>query len=185
MPRRLRLAVAPLVLLIATLTACAEPTRLPPPEEPAARAPLFASDEEALAAATEAYEEYLAVSNAVFAKPPRDIDRLLEVATPEFVEAERSIAERFDANNWTVAGGTELVTAELQQWFREPSGLTYLVAYMCVDVSTARILDEAGQDVTPVGRPNNVTLEVTMRGSSVGEFMLEKSELWQEVSACD
>jgi len=91
MPRRLTLAVAPLLLALA-LAGCTESTRLPPPEPPAAGEPLFASDEEALAAATAAYEEYLEVSNAVFREPPRNLAPLAEFVTERFLENEKPIA---------------------------------------------------------------------------------------------
>ncbi|GAA1738222.1 hypothetical protein [Microcella frigidaquae] len=184
MPRRLRLAVAPLVLLIAALSACAEPTRLPPPEEPAARAPLFASDEEALAAATEAYEEYLAVSNAVLAKPPRDLSVLKSVATTDFVENERPIAERLNANGWTIEGRSLLVGVELQQWFQEPNGSVAVTIYACLDVTGTRIVDEDGVDVTPADRSPAATLEVELTGATEEELLVSRSELWANSITC-
>lgn len=187
MPRRPALVVAPLTLLVlltATLAGCAEPTRLPPPE-PSAAAPLFASDEEALAAATAAYEEYLAVSNAVFREPPRDLKPLSEVVTDRFLEGEIPVAAQFDENGWVVAGGTQLTGTRLQQWFADATGQSTVIFYACVDVTEARILDRNGLDVTPSERPSEVTLEVELVGEGPESLLVDRSELWEQQDTCD
>lgn len=184
MPRQPALAVVPLLVIAATLVGCAEPTRLPPPEPSAAEAPLFSSDEEALAAATAAYEEYLAVSNLVFSEPPRDLSPLSDITTPEFLENERELAHLLNENGWTISGGSQLVGVELQQWFGDRLNSVTLLIYACVDVSESRILDLDGADVTPADRSEAVTLEVEMVGDSEGDLRVSRSELWANSQTC-
>jgi len=179
MPRRLRLAVAPLVLLIATLTACAEPTRLPPPEEPAARAPLFASDEEALAAATEAYEEYLAVSNAITSNPDAPLAPLQEkTSSAHFENLEASITQ-LRAQGLRSEGSSALASVELQQHSQIGDEIL-IVVYVCLDVSSTRLLDQNGNDVTPRDRADRVALEVALINESgaLRDLIVDGSETW-------
>lgn len=184
MPRPLALALVPLLLLAAALGGCTPSTRLPPPEPSAAGEPLFASDEEALAAATAAYEEYLAVSNAVFRQPPRDLRPLEGVATSEFIENEEPFAEQLDENGWSISGLSTLIGVELQQIFDGPSDSAVLVVYVCLDVSGARVFDAAGVDVTPADRADEVTLEVEMIATSADVLLVNRSELWANSITC-
>ncbi len=183
MPRRLTLAVAPLLLALA-LAGCTESTRLPPPEPPAAGEPLFASDEEALAAATAAYEEYLEVSNAVFREPPRDLSLLETVATEQFIREERALADLLDSNGWVIQGRSELLGVQLQQWFQDSAESSTLTIYACLDVSSTRIVDQDGADVTPAERASKVTLEVELTGDSPEDLLINRSELWQDSIVC-
>ena len=184
MPRPLALALVPLLLLAAALAGCTQPTRLPPPEPSAAGEPLFASDEEALAAATAAYEEYLAVSSAVFREPPRDLSLLEAVATPEFVANEKPLADRLNENGWVISGRSSIVGVELQQVFDDSPNSTVLLVYVCLDVSGARILDSAGEDVTPTDRADEVTLEVEFVAESEDQILVNRSELWANRLTC-
>ncbi|HEX6365881.1 MAG TPA: hypothetical protein VF000_07010, partial [Agromyces sp.] len=64
----------------ATPTPTAAPSPSPSPE------PIFASDEEALAAAVEAYERYLRVSQMIGEEGGANPRRILSVVTPEYAE---------------------------------------------------------------------------------------------------
>ena len=181
MPRRLRLAVAPLVLLIAALTACAEPTRLPPPEEPAARAPLFASDEEALAAATEAYEEYLAAVDAALAVPEQSpsVDQFAtDSALSEF---DQSLNE-FRLQRYKLRGQRVVGSAELQQTYATVEG-TSVVAYMCEDLSDVVLFDVNGESLTTPDRPNYTVFEVLIEFSQEQAWVAGR-EFWENRESC-
>ena len=184
MPRRLRLAVAPLVLLIAALTACAEPTRLPPPEEPAARAPLFASDEEALAAATEAYEEYLAVSNAILRDGGREPERLMGLVSSRVFDVENEGYALLRDNGWRATGSIVLVQATLQQAINNDDGSADTITYVCTSVAEADIVDSSGVPQTDPSRQTLLAHEVVIRFSDLEAFTIEEKSQWDSQSAC-
>ena len=184
MPRRLTLAVAPLLLALA-LAGCTESTRLPPPEPPAAGEPLFASDEEALAAATAAYEEYLAVSNAVTGDPQSSIAQLESKTTPTYFESVSDSVSQLREQGLKSSGTTEIAKVALQQ-HSESESEVLVVLYLCLDVSGTRLIDSGGNDVTPVDRRDLVPLEVTFVSEvSVPNLLLDESEVWPEGAICD
>ncbi|MEO7349354.1 MAG: hypothetical protein ABIW32_05800, partial [Terrimesophilobacter sp.] len=81
----------PAVLLVATLllSGCvpSEPVITPVPEPSVT--PIFASDDEALAAATDAYAKYLEVSDAIFASGGQGIEQLSEVLAGKQLQVEK------------------------------------------------------------------------------------------------
>jgi hypothetical protein len=184
MPRPLALAVLPLALLAAALGGCTQPTRLPPPEPSAAVEPLFASDEEALAAATAAYEEYLAVSNAILQDGGREPERLLELVSAEVFETELEGFELFLQNDWRATGSTELEAIALQQVFDSGSGAVELVAYVCTDVSSNGVVDAEGVSQVSPDRPVIVAHEVLFVFSDSRTAVIQEKVQWDPSVAC-
>lgn len=185
MPRRPALVVAPLTLLVlltATLAGCAEPTRLPPPE-PSAAAPLFASDEEALAAATAAYEEYLAVVDAAFKDPTSsDRDALGEVAVGEALIELGDSLQTFADRGLRFEGGRSLVDVLLQQGY--PDGDAYNVRmYVCESVQGLDVVDAAGNSVVEPTRPQFTAFEVLLVLRADAEVVSERA-LWVDQQFC-
>lgn len=79
-PRRLTsLALAPAAALLVALVGCSGTPEIPDADPAPSAPPLFATEEEALEAATAVYEEYLAVSNQVLADGGSDPDRVARV----------------------------------------------------------------------------------------------------------
>lgn len=183
MPRRPALVVAPLTLLVlltATLAGCAEPTRLPPPE-PSAAAPLFASDEEALAAATAAYEEYLAVVDAALASPS-EAPLLEVVASGEALsEVQESVAEFVD-EGYVLEGLRVLGGATLQQVFVEDDETT-VVAYFCEDLTRVALVDSNGSLLTTEDRPDFTVFEVTVQ-LRPETSTVDIRRFWDNVESC-
>jgi len=187
MPRRLALAALPLVLIVALLSACTESTRIPPAEPPSATQPLFASDEEALEAATAAYEEYLAASNLVTSSPDLDIDPIEALVTSEYLANELMTLEVFSSGGLRTKGESRLRSSALQQFFEEETGAPIVVIYVCLDVSGVLVLDSTGVDVTPPDRAETALLEVELRVEpAISESLLiHRSEPWKEATLCD
>jgi len=68
--------IALVFALVAGLTACTETARIPDAEPSPTATPLFASDEEALAAAVAAYEEFLTVLDGLLQGSNQDASEL-------------------------------------------------------------------------------------------------------------
>ncbi|MGV3731832.1 MAG: hypothetical protein ACO1N6_00345 [Microcella sp.] len=185
MPRPLALALVPLLLLAAALTGCTQPTRLPPPEPSASGEPLFASDEEALAAATAAYKEYLAVSNAVTANPSVDMAELSPLTTSEYYREVSEAVSVLRRDGLRTVGSTRIQGVVLQQWAHTGEGAEVAI-YVCLDVSGALLLDAEGQDVTPSDRSELVPLEVTLVSQAAsGGLLVARSDSWPQGDVCD
>lgn len=182
MSRRLALAVLSLVLVVAPLAACTESTRIPPAEPPSATEPLFASDEEALEAATEAYEEYLLVLDGLL-QSPKIVDSDFDgIATGEALEIARDSIQQFIDDGLAITAPRRIGKAELQQVI-EGAESVEVVVYFCEDVSGITLIDREGRSLTTEDRPDHATFEVTVAFTDSAALVADRS-FWSNESSC-
>jgi hypothetical protein len=174
------------IALVVTLTACTESARIPDAEPSSEGAPLFASDEEALAAATAAYQEYLAASGQVSSSADLDISPIVDLVTEAYLVNEAATLDQFESRGLRTAGDSILAGSALQQWFESGSGGVTVIIYACVDVSNVRLIDRDGVDVTPADRPAIAALEVQFISGVAGseQLLLESSVPWTDTGVC-
>ena len=174
------------IALVAPLAACTQATRLPEAEPSSEIAPLFASDEEALAAATAAYEEYLVASSKASSSPDSDRDALRALTTPLYFEELSQAIDGLHAMQQRTEGLTRLASSTLQQSFEEPGGIATVIMYVCIDVSPVRVVDFSGVDLTPSDREVLVSLEVEMLADreSPPQLRVARSESWAGGDQC-
>ncbi len=186
MSRRCALVALPLLLMVGGLTACTEATRIPPPEQLTATEPLFATDEEALEAATAAYEEYLAVSADASSRPSEDPKLVAPLVTEQYLSDFKRSLEQLAVGGLRTTGSTALVNSSLQQYFEDTGGAT-VVIYTCLDVTGATVVDAEGVDMTPADRALLVSLEVTLvsPSSSTNPLQVANSEAWSGGAICE
>lgn len=180
MPRRVS-AIALLVVvlgLVLGLTGCVQPDVTPSPSPPVSDAPLFASEEEALAAATEAYAEYLKVSDAVGREGWSDSDPLEEVAVDPALAEEQSSAETFNDLGYRLVGTSAFDSMRLQQM--TPSSID---TYLCLDLTDVAIVDALGNSVAPADRPDRFPIEIGFDLTGT-EPRVERSEPWSGADFC-
>lgn len=176
--RSLLVAAGAAVLLV-VLTGCDEP---PPPVTPVPTpsvTAVFASDEEALAAAEDAYAAYLAVSDQASAGGWQNPDLLADHVTAGELEETRVTYEELAASGRHTQGSSTFESMTLQRYDDHD-----LVVYLCLDVSAVRLLDSDGQDVTPTNRPQRVPLEVGFVISSPAILRVNDSDVWDGAELC-
>jgi hypothetical protein len=187
-----RMRTAPALLLATlialSLTSCvpdAEP--ITPSPEPSA-SPIFASDEEALAAAEAAYAAYLEVSAAILSQGGADPERLLLVATTDIYKSESDSFKEFADSGWRSEGTSFVDTVSLQfvDNFAD-EGQTAVSVYACLDVSTTDVFDSSGASIVSDGRPNRTPFETAFSYSSDSPTFLILSEktVWSGENFCD
>lgn len=182
MPRRLAPAVLALVLLVGGVVGCAESTRLPPPEPPAAGEPLFSSDEEALAAATAAYEEYLAAVDAALAEPGAANGDLELIAEGEALEEALASILTFAERGWRFEGSRRVTEARLQQVV--PGHKSAFVAiYVCESVAEVDVVNSQGESVVEPTRPDLTAFEIGVEARDSEAFVVERA-LWSDLQFC-
>lgn len=186
MPRPITLVVLPFALLAAALGGCAQPTRLPPPEPSAAVEPLFASDEEALAAAFNAYDRYIRVSNTLSSSVDADTGLLDEVAVTGHIEEVAESIEALRVAGLRTQGQAEIRAFTLQQHFEDANGDVSVLTYVCLDVTNLRVVDEQGQDKTPADRDDLVSLEVVFWAINglAPDLKVASSKSWTSSELC-
>ena len=162
-------AAAVALVLVGALSASGRASEAPaadPTPTPSAT-PLFASDEEALAAAEEAYAAYLAVTDEIYAEGGAGIEKLATVtAGKQLSEDTRGFAEVERLGLHSI-GATTYDGVELQQFDRESEeGKGVVTIYVCQDVSLVDVFDASGSSVVRTNRPDRTRFEVKFDGDS-------------------
>jgi len=181
-----RLPAVTLVLAAAlAVSGCTPDKPSPVPSVSRSGTPLFASDEEALAAAEEAYAAYLAVYDAILIDGGMASERLLQVATPEQYEYEKAGFESAVLMGYRSSGGSTFDRASLQSLSSNGSNPVATV-YLCEDVSAVDIRDASGVSVVPAGRADRFPLLVEFESSDGAALSLKVSgiEEWTGTDFC-
>ncbi|MET4158468.1 hypothetical protein [Agromyces sp. PvR057] len=187
-PRARRLALAAAVAagaagaaLAMALSGCSadvEPTAAPTPSTSSDAAPIFASDEEALAAAVAAYEAYLDVAQEIGEEGGEDPGRLRNAVTSDYADQEIPNYESLSEHHYRVEGRGSLDKPTLM----ERSDSTVRI-YGCIGVGTSRVLDAEGNDITQPDRDSAVPLELTFSWSG-DRLLLAGSDVWSGEDYC-
>jgi hypothetical protein len=174
--RRTARALVLTLALAVLLAGCHPPTLTKVRGWPGAT-PVFASEEEALAAAEEAYGEYLATSDAITADGGVNPERIEGLVTPERRVEELSSFTDFSAEGLRTTGSTSFDSVELKHYYEEAKRVVVEI-YLCVDVTNVRIIDSTGVDVTPADRVSRLPLQVGFSsGSRSALLLLSRNEV--------
>lgn len=171
---------------VLVLTGCVPPPDVVVPAEPSGVQPVFASDEEALAAAVAAYEEYARVSDEIGHDGGEGADRIAEYVTAGWLQTElKGFAELQGSGNRLI-GNVVLSNPQLQQVWEDPIGEAHVAMYACLELSNSRVVDSSGDDITPVDREASVPIEVTLQSSEVEPGRLKIAEVtpWPGSGIC-
>jgi hypothetical protein len=158
-------------VLLVGLAGCVGPPSAPMPVPSPSSTPVFASDEEALAAAEVAYGEYVAVASQIFADGGADADRLRATATGEQLEADLAGFEEVARLGQHSTGATAFDQFVLQQYTPDSPRET-VVVYVCDDVTGVDVLDQEGNSLVSPSRPDLTTYEVSFDLAEVGSALL-------------
>lgn len=167
--RRTLIAASALALLLSATACSPEPAATPSPTPTG-----FATEEEAFAAAEETYRAYNAAANLQM--NGRHSEDSYEYLTGSALDQERASAEEFETSGIQLTGEA---TVKAFAGISTSLGVTpqQAEADVCIDVSGTRLLNSAGQDVTPAGRPTTSTLRVTFVADDARGFLISESNL--------
>lgn len=182
----MRTAPALLIVLVATLalSGCVpddDPIVVDP--EPSS-SPIFASDEEALAAAEEAYGAYQDTEDLVSAEGGENAERLELVATRDALKAGLAGMTVFRESGYHAVGSTEVASLTLQQFDAYPAANEAVVsAYLCLDLSNLDVVDSSGSSVVSASRPAQQAFEVSFDMQD-DHLILGSREPWEGEGVC-
>jgi hypothetical protein len=144
--------------------------------------PIFASEEEALAAAEEAYAAYLEMSNLIGRDGGADPDRIAPLVTTDRLDVELRGFETLRESELRLVGQTTFEVIEVQRVGQVGADFE-VVFYACWDASLSRVTNAAGEDVTPHDRVDRLVLEVFMTTEG-GELplLLASDDTWPDSS---
>lgn len=170
------------LIAAAGLAACAPEDPVRPPDPGPTQTPVFASEEEALAAAEELYGEYLEAENLLAVGGWQSVDVVEPYVRGDALDNERESAERFRDAGLTQVGGSTFDSVEVQQ-LEDSGDQVSMTVYLCIDVSTVDVIDASGESVVPDGRLDRSGLEVEIDNKD-GRLKIARSEAWTGASFC-
>lgn len=177
------LAVAGIAVL--GLTGCVGGEPLPTLPPSPSSTPIFASEEEALAAAEEAYAAYLEMSNLISSEGGVNPERIASVAAGALYESSLEGFATLRDNQWRTVGASVVDSAKLQFADTQSSqGQGLVAAYICVDFSGLDVLDPNGNSVVSPTRPALQAFEVFFDSTEEGHLVPSAREPWDAAEAC-
>lgn len=188
-PRRLTPRVSAMLgsagVLGLVLSGCSgAPAPVPSPPASASAAPIFASDQEALAAAEAAYDRFLSMSVAVTNDGGADADRLKSVASGQALDDEAAAAARFLDKGWRTVGSIGFRVSEVQSVSVPRGDKVVISLYVCDDLRDLDIVDGAGTSLVVDGRVVDVPYTVAISGGDSLSLKVVEKALWTRDNFC-
>ena len=178
-----RSAAGTLTCLLGAMALAACTPADPPASTPTPTA-IFASEDEALAAATDVYQQYNAAFDEALSKGGADMTGLRSLATDEhFTELDKP--GTIDENGWHTEGASSFEVKSVA-WYRPDSGQPQIALNVCRNLASVRVVDSRGIDVTPQDWPEAVPLVVSFvpaNGDSPS-LVVSKVDSWLEPDPC-
>jgi len=168
-----------------SVSACAPPSPAKPPKPSPSSTALFASDEEALAAAEEAYREYLAESDAITSQFGAEPQRIDPFVAPSLREELYTSFAKYSERRLRTQGVSTFDSVQLQSVTDAGSGTNLVDIYVCLDIASVRVFSESGDDVTPQNRADRLPLNLSFSlNENADALWLERSESWSGDNFC-
>ncbi|MCU1558747.1 MAG: hypothetical protein JWN09_2742 [Microbacteriaceae bacterium] len=179
-----RLSLVALAAALA-LSGCVPSGPLVTPAPEPSSTPIFATEDEALAAATAAYAAYVKMSDQIFMEGGANPERLGSVATGEQLKTNLEGFREAAKKRYRSTGGTAFDKVALQALSVDsPKGAGIVVVYLCEDVTKVDVLDDQGVSVVSATRPNRSGYEATFNWSSTSptRLLLASKEPWSDLN---
>lgn len=161
---RFAAAVVALAMVVGVTTGCR------PEPAPTPTGPVFASEEEAFAAAEETYRAYVDALNQRRADEASSPDPQ-SFLTGKALEVDIDTQRQLDQSDLTITGRTSVTSVDPVS-SQPGAGSVHLD--VCLDSSGTRVLNGAGEDVTPSDRESISLLTIAFLPSSSG-LLIESS----------
>ena len=165
------------------MSGCVAPTPDPTPSTSAApsASPLFDSDEQALAAATEAYAAYLAASDLVGQGGWQNLEAVAAFVNTEALAADTAVADRYREAGYVQSGATSFDSVRVQQVQSNE-----VVAYLCLDATQVDVVDATGVSIVnrSQARRGEFLISFTPVLNDPERLLVGRSEVWSGADFC-
>jgi len=170
------------VLVTLALSGCTRQPAAPLPTTTTTDARVFASDAEALAAATAAYAAYQEMSSLIGHEGGSLPERMSRVSAGEALESET--ASFVDMASKGLRGVGELAFDSLTVQSADLS-TGMIQAYLCLDVSKTDVVDANGESSIPADRATRFPLHVNfVLDTAAQKLIVDTSESWSGKNFC-
>ena len=186
---RLAILAASSALGLAALVALAGCTSAPTPRPSSAApttAPVFASEEEALAAAEEAYSAYQAMSDIITSEGGSAPERIEPFATDSYYPLLLEGFESYKTRNIYSIGASQHDTVSLTSVDLSARDGAVVDMYLCSDVSGVRLMNADGADITSPTRLDRIPLQVTFMSAELdpSSLLIGREDVWTGTNFC-
>lgn len=144
---------------------------------------MFASEEEALAAAGDLYGKYVAFANALGQSGWAEPSGFEAYVRGEALQDELSSAKSFAEKGWVQLGDAAFDKLSVQQYEDGGAGLVEITVYVCSDVTAVDVIGPDGSSVVSPTRPDRQSLEVEMDDVD-GSLKIVRRDAWSGASFC-
>ncbi|WP_341952514.1 hypothetical protein [Salinibacterium sp. TMP30] len=168
-------------LLLALLSGCAPSDASPPPDPAATFVAPYATDEEALAAAEEAYAGFVTISNEILNEGGADPERIESITVGDFASRTLDSYEKFGREGKRSVGNAQFDSAVLQRYSAIGGNAKIITIYVCHDVTGVELVDADGNSLVKADRQARVQLEVTFDFDPLEQKLrLSERDVWTE-----
>lgn len=184
-PRRASLALAVLLAAGVALTACtpADPGTHSTRSASPSPTPIFASDAEALAAATATFKHFEEVSDAIGRSGWADVSPLKPLISEAGYLHESQTAADYRSKDARAVGETLINNTTLES-HTEADGRATVRIYVCEDLRHSDIRDGSGKSLVDPSRADFVQFESELSGASADSLIIESLNYWTGGSVC-
>jgi hypothetical protein len=174
-------AVATVVLL----AGCVGPAPTPTPTE-AVSEPVFASEEEALAAAEEVFAKYVEASTKMATSGGTDLSGFDGLVTSRLLAEETQSGQDLHGRGEHLQGAFGYSGFSLQQFDQSDPQQVFLQAYACLDLSNVAYVNSSGEVVSdPASASAPLDVVMTTTSSAPTKFLVERADKWTGVDFCE
>jgi len=165
---------------------CTAPSTPAPTSNPPTVAPIFASDEEALAAAAEAYGKYVETADLIINEGGIEPQRIANYTSKELALTEIDSFQSLQQEGLSGTGTSAFFNLSIQKFTPEsPRGEGIVSAYVCSDVSGTDIVDADGRSTLSPDRnmktPFLVVFDLSPEG---GRLLVSSATVWDGGGVC-
>ena len=184
-PGRPILAVCALLLAGGFLAGCAsgKPQSLPTETPRSTPTPVFTSDAQALAAATEVYKKYVRASDNIGHDGGADPERVRPYVNAAGLQHEIESAQRIADENARGYGYTKVNNTVLQS-HEESHGIATVRMYACQDLTGVDLRDAAGTSLIAPDRADFISYVAELRTNSHGQLVIQSNRYWSGGGIC-
>ncbi len=145
---------------------------------------IFASEEEALAAATDVYQRYNAAFDSASSKGSEDMSGMQGLVTDAHLK-ELGKPGTIDSNGWHTEGSSSFDVKEVASYIPGIAE-TEIALNVCRYLSEVKVVDAEGIDVTPSDWPDYVPLVISFvsSDSDPASLLISKVDSWLEPHSC-
>ena len=187
---RVAFSVLLLSLTVGLLSGCVASTAAPPvvtqPTTPALAPPVFASNDEALAAAKAAYTKYLSLGDSVGPTGSASWKEYLSLTTGTEHEGAVEARKLMDERGWSFTGVTLFDTMTVQSSQELPDSTWEIRTYLCLDLSATGTVNDAGESVVKSDRPQREPMVVVFvtPDKNTQQLLISESPIWSGSNFC-